>query len=379
MKKETCRHFFAGGNTVSGFHSLFDYIADLEQCNWRLIIKGGPGTGKSTLMKKIGALMAERGFYTELFFCSSDNESLDGLSVPSLGLVMVDGTAPHTIDASLPGARDEIINLGDCWDTEALRRHRREIAELIRQNSGLFVQAYQYLKEASVVLEKTRYLMAEAIDYAGLSKMTNGLLTETVAALPPAEGVPHERRLFAGAISPQGLVNFYPSILQDISSFYLLTGDAGAGKSFLLDQIRHTALQAGHSVEVYHCAFDPRRIDAVVIPASKTAFLKATYPHSFTVSPAKAVHTQTTVALSRCARVHVLRNTAAERAECHDRFWPLVGKAVEMLRRAKRIHDQLEAYYIQAMDFDEVAQKQAAIISKVLCSTTPERSVLAQK
>ena len=44
------RKFFAGSNTPLGFYSFFDQIIDLMQAHRFFILKGGPGTGKSTLM-----------------------------------------------------------------------------------------------------------------------------------------------------------------------------------------------------------------------------------------------------------------------------------------------------------------------------------------
>ena len=83
MSKGRTRQFFAGSNTPYGFYSLFHYIPG--QGDRRLIIiKGGPGTGKSTLMKGIGRRALEQGFDIEQFYCSSDPNSLDGLAVPSL-------------------------------------------------------------------------------------------------------------------------------------------------------------------------------------------------------------------------------------------------------------------------------------------------------
>lgn len=365
MKKGAVKKFFAGGNTIRGFHSLFHYIPD-ENARRLLIIKGGPGTGKSTLMKQIGRAAKEAGLNTEEFYCSSDNESLDGLNIPALGFSMVDGTAPHVIDPKIPGAYDEIINLGDCWDAGKLRPHKDEISQLVRQNGEWFVEAYQYLREAQTVMEKMRHLMAQAMDYAALSKITARLLRDLAEALPAATGPARARHLFGGAISPAGLVNFYPSIFQNVERFYLLTGDPGSGKSTLLKQIYETANRLGHDTECYHCAFDADRLDAVVLPVLRTAFVKVTYPHTFSIPPTQHVREQNTLALGRHSRVAELRKSAAERSESQERFWYLTGKAVEMIRGAKRNHDKLEEFYIRAMDFPMLGQMREKIIHNVL-------------
>ena len=212
LKKGKLKKYFAGGNTVRGFQSLFDYIPTTETKR-QTIIKGGPGTGKSTLMKQLGQMAQEYGLDIEHFYCSSDNDSLDGLAIPALGYCIMDGTAPHVIDPRVPGAYDEIINLGDCWDAAKLRRNKNEIAALIRENGEWFARGYQYLREAETVMDKMRYHMDKAMDYSALAKMTYQLLLDLVASLPASTGAPQERHLFGGAITPGGLVNFYPSIL----------------------------------------------------------------------------------------------------------------------------------------------------------------------
>jgi len=361
---ENAQEFFAGGNTCHGFHSLFHYIPGTET-NRMIILKGGPGTGKSTLMKQVGQQARGKGLFTELFYCSSDQHSLDGLSVPALGLVMVDGTAPHIIDPKIPGAYDEIINLGDCWDAAALRPYREEITNLIHENGEWFAQAYQYLQEAAVVLKKIRYFMRQAMDYPALSQMTHRLLNQLVSSLPPSTTSPQERHLFGGAITPGGLINFYPSIFQDIKRFYLLIGGHGTGKSTLLRQVHKTVAGAGHDTIVYRCAFDPDRFDAVVIPALQAAFVKATYPHSFTLPSSQTLQEQHTLALSRFTKPAILKSFAAERAESQDRFWYLLEKAVAMIRNAKENHNQLEAFYIRTMDFSKIAAVRQRLLSQI--------------
>ena len=72
-------NYFLGSNTNLGFYSYFDKILN-PQKNARLyIIKGGPGSGKSTLMKRLLERFIADGDDIEKFYCSSDPNSLDGV------------------------------------------------------------------------------------------------------------------------------------------------------------------------------------------------------------------------------------------------------------------------------------------------------------
>lgn len=364
MPKNTTRRYFAGSNTMYGFYSLFQYITT-EKTKRFIIIKGGPGTGKSTLMQQIGRKAQDAGLDVELFYCSSDPDSLDGVAIPALGFAVVDGTAPHIIDPQFPGVYDEILNLGECWDAAKLRPYNDTIRQLTLQKKNWFTQAYQYLQEAGVVLEKLRWLMGQAMDYEAVNRLTEKLLNELLAALPAPLPNPRERQLFAGAVTPSGFINHYPSIFQKVKRFYLLTGDPGAGKSYFLERIRLAVKLAGHDLEIFRCPLDPKRIDAIIVPALKTAFVKVTYPHTFALEPTHHIEEQTTIALNRCAKTSLLKQYAAEREENTERLWYLLGKAVEMLRNAKRSHEQLEKYYHEAMDFSRKAALQEKLLAEL--------------
>ena len=51
-----------------------------------MIIKGGSGIVKSSFMKKLGESMIEKGFDVEYHHCSSDNNSVDGVVFPQVGV-----------------------------------------------------------------------------------------------------------------------------------------------------------------------------------------------------------------------------------------------------------------------------------------------------
>ena len=72
---------------------------------------------------------------------------------------VIDGTAPHTRDPILPGAAEEIINLGDFWDEGMLEKRRGELSALMKEKSALFSEAFEYLFAAG---EITRMLRSDA-------------------------------------------------------------------------------------------------------------------------------------------------------------------------------------------------------------------------
>lgn len=97
MSQGRIRHLFPGGNTSLGFFSYYSNIITQEEADRLIIIKGGPGVGKSTFMKKVGEAMLDKGYDVEFLHCSSDNNSLDGIKIPDLRIAFIDGTAPHAV------------------------------------------------------------------------------------------------------------------------------------------------------------------------------------------------------------------------------------------------------------------------------------------
>ena len=89
--------YFLGANSPSGFYSLYDQLLPPERARAIYILKGGPGCGKSTLMRKVAAWAQEAGLETEYILCSGDPDSLDALILPGRAVAIVDGTAPHMV------------------------------------------------------------------------------------------------------------------------------------------------------------------------------------------------------------------------------------------------------------------------------------------
>ena len=163
-KRENCcvNEFFAASNSFSGFINHFSEVFDPLNFDRLFLLKGGPGTGKSSFMKGIVKNFINN-CYCELIYCSSDNKSLDGVILESdKGRVAVfDSTAPHMKDTEYPGAIDEIINLGEGWDGKELSKRREEIIELNTKKSKSYQDAYTLLRLCGVVKKEKQRLIKD--------------------------------------------------------------------------------------------------------------------------------------------------------------------------------------------------------------------------
>ena len=105
--KGACVERFFGAATVSG---SVDHIRSITQeLERRYFLKGRPGTGKSTFLKRIAAAAQENGFDVEFYRCSLDPNSCDMVLIRELGFCVFDSTAPHEYFPERPG--DEEIDL----------------------------------------------------------------------------------------------------------------------------------------------------------------------------------------------------------------------------------------------------------------------------
>lgn len=174
----TNNEYFASANGYYGFKSYFSEVFNSSKFEKIYVLKGGPGTGKSSLIKRIGAFCKSQKIYYEIYRCSSDPDSLDGIIInhKNKKIAMLDGTAPHQRDPEIPGAIDELINLGDAWDKNALKKQRDTIIQLNDKKGKCYAKAYEYLKYSSVFATNIKAEITSLIDFDTAEKECDRLI-----------------------------------------------------------------------------------------------------------------------------------------------------------------------------------------------------------
>ena len=141
--------FFAGTNTDKGFIGYLDgYFSDAKRL---YIIKGTPGSGKSTLMKRLALDCENMGYEVWRILCSSDPASLDGIYLPQIKSGIADGTPPHVLEPKYPLAKEIIFDMGAFFDLSKINGEK--IISLARKKAECYKRGYGYIKSA-VTAEK---------------------------------------------------------------------------------------------------------------------------------------------------------------------------------------------------------------------------------
>lgn len=346
--KGTIRSFYAGGNTARGFTSLFD--SSLQGLNRVFILKGGPGTGKSTLIRSIADDMVDRGYDIHLIHCASDNDSLDGLIVPEIKVGIVDGTAPHIIEPRLPGAVEQYVNVGEAWDCARLSGHKSTIERLNGQISQAYEFAYGGFAEALRIHDEWEAFYVDNMDFQAADELTEEYkaLLFGNRKLEKASRVDHR---FLGAATPKGAVDFVPNLTEGLAKRYFIKGRPGSGKSTMLKKLASTAIERGFDVEIYHCGFDPNSLDMIIVRELGFAVFDSTAPHEYFPDREGDEIIDTYV---RCIKPGTDEAYADALNDVKQRYAAQMKQSMRYLAQAKSLHDELESIYIQATDFGKV-------------------------
>ena len=336
--------YFLAANSCEGFISYFGDCYN-PQDNWKsYIIKGGPGTGKSSFMRKIAKTAEERGEEYILCPCSSDPQSLDAVILPKRKTVIMDGTAPHTIDPRYPAVCEEILNFGQFWKTQKIK-DTHEVIKITDSNKSLHKTASKYLTAAGQIMLDT-YKTALCCTKKVETKIFADKLCRKY--IPKNNGTPYEWVRFLGGITPNGIVTYPETILNSCQKLIIISDKFRACSNVIINQVRNYALINGYEIITLKNPFLPTVItDHIIIPSLSLAFVTEDKNTQF-CTDSRRIHAR------RFTQNKLLHNSKERLKLNHKITNSLLESAANTLENAKRVHDELESFYINAMDFDSL-------------------------
>lgn len=351
-------HYFLGGNTSQGFYSHFNYIISQKEATRIICLKGGPGTGKSSLMKKLAKTYIDKGFDVEFHHCSSDSDSLDGILIKKLNVALLDGTAPHMIDPKNPGAVDDIVNMGICLKEDNFKNLKNDILKVNTEIGNTFRRAYRFFASAKSLYEDWYTFNNDALDIYRINLLKEKLKADILPDTLKAPG--NERHLFATGFTPKGIVTYIPTLINDLSKVYVLKGGPGTGKTDVLQYISDEAIKRGFNVEILHTPLWPEKIEHIIIPELSTAIVTANEINKMEFEGQGEIYDMNDFLDQDYIGYHL-----SSILDVRSVFYILLQKGLDCIKNAKALHDDLEEFYVPNMDFSKADEIYNELLNKL--------------
>ncbi len=344
--------FFAAANTSSGFVSFFEEIFFSESIERRYIIKGGPGTGKSSFMRIAAERARVSGREVELYYCSSDTGSLDGVVIDGR-IAIFDGTAPHSYDTVLPGACDEIVNLGAFWNAESLRERGTQLSEYARVKRAAYSNAYGYLRAAGEIDATLRGVTGECVMADKMKSAAERFCRKSFEERDGEAILCHRQ---TEALGVNGKVCL-PTLSRLAESHYAVVDFYGIAQLYMRSLV-DKALACGQSIYVSN---------DVVSGIANEIYFPDTRDYVYVTSGEDQQNDSVIkINMKRFANVGKISEIRRYYRAARQAQRTLVELASQQLSVAGKAHADMEKIYVANMDFDALRRYTDTLLEKII-------------
>lgn len=335
--KTGVRHYFAEGMTTRGYISLLPNMMPSWQRAYVLL--GGPGTGKSTLIKIIGLELLDRGYDIDFLRSARDPDSMAGFIMPRMGLAMLDAMEVSPLRWRAPGVIEKFIDFRMFCDEHILEKQRAQILKIENRLQGLQMTLEEELaaKLGSLIENRGRkpHIEKEDISWILGNSARVKIKKEHTGPWPLAENAIKLLQksvinpYFLHGLTAEGWLNLAPHFLTDFDQIRL-EGDETLDA---LDWVLREAQQLGQLIEIVLHPLNPDEVIGIVFPERHLAIWQGN-PEN-------------------------LGDQGLER--------PFDEKLIETLASWQTHRSQLKAMYMEAMNFEQLDGYRETVLNQILC------------
>ena len=340
-------HFFLSSNSPRGFYSKFNELRRFK-CN---VIKGCPGCGKSTMMKKILDFLPDGSY--EVIHCSSDPDSIDSIILENHKICFVDGTAPHIFDPDIPGFCGNIVNLCKFKSNANILKNESKILKLNKEYKKLQYRAQKYLMSFGAIFSDSLEDIIEKINFDKIEKLAKNISNKIFNKKVSKTSIESTR--FIRSIGPLGVFSFI-SNFKNYKKVYEINDDSFIVSDILLKLIKKSAIKFGYNTILCVSPLTlNERVEAIIFPELKTSIFLS---NNFEPNDSK-VKTQK-IDISNCYNSNIKHSSYNLKIETS-----LINETIKTMKKAKKVHDQIENIYEHLIDFDYVDHVTENILSEM--------------
>lgn len=349
--KGKIRYVFTSSNTDKGFYSFIPGL--LEGLKRVYILQGATGTGKSSLIRYWGDVLAEQGYEIEFWMSALEPMNPEGVYIQQIETAIINGSAPNNINPKYPVVIEQTINLSEFLDEAVLSEKGLEIIKLIDQMEKYRSDAADIIRQANQAMEEMLIITGSTINENKL----NGLIDELEKEILREK--PGEKHYFASSLTPEGVIDYIDEISSPCKKRFILKGKHSKSKSRVINELAWRARNKGYFVEYYHYGLDPDNINMIIISNLHLAIID--------VGEMKIIARpwDVPIDLDQCIDYHDLDYPDLHDVESKRKYESYLLAAQGQLENASDTLRKLKRIYAEAMDFEKLEEIKAKILKQI--------------
>ncbi len=337
--------YFLGSMTPHGYIGTEHTLHDPHDGWYAYLLKGGPGTGKSTLLRRLYETHGMSDVGAEVFCCSSDPSSLDAVRLPAFKTVMLDATAPHTLEPLCWGAAEQLVPLSQCLNHRMLQPLLPALLTLLEEKRILLEQARQHLATAASLIADNRRTEQDHIDFSKIDHLVRRF-SQTEWEKTETEGTTVTR--FLSAVTPDGWWTFFDTVQALCPRLYVIQDENGTAARYLLQRLCAAAVTDGQTCIACPSPLFPHDgPEHLLLPAVGVGFLTSSSLHKVDFPVYRRIHA------SRFLDSEYIQRKRRRLSFCRRAATDAITGAVDALEQAATVHGTIESHYRTAMDWTQ--------------------------
>ena len=215
----------------------------------------------------------------------------------------------------------------------------------------------RFLGAAGSLLGDTYRIALDATSATKVVKAAGRIAQNEFRHAPGGRGKESVR--FLSAVTNKGITLFSETADALCDRIYLVEDAYGASSRLLLNALRAQALESGFDLYTCYCPLAPfEKLEHLFLPELRLGFMTKSDHLDPQIEPYKIIRAR------RFTDAGALKKSRKRIAFNKKAAAQMLDSAARLLAEAKSLHDRLEAYYIDAMDFQKVDAVCSATLQK---------------
>lgn len=355
----TILDFFISGNTPFGL--MGDYSFLIERGNdWKIyILDGASEKTRGKILDKLFKKACKKYINIEKIHFPNFPQISEALFINDIKTAFVSKTYYNYINILYPNCNHIIVPFQCALDNDVIWENRNEIIKDIDDINKIYENFKRFLKASLSISNDTYSIALDATNVSKIYTLAGRISLKEFGKNNDKIG--REETRYISAITPDGVMGFYDTIINNSDKIYVLQDDLGPSSQILIQALKAKAMNNGFDVISCTCPTSPKmKSEHLIIPELKLAFVTSNKFHNIEIlQPYRIINSRrfTDFSKLKLKKKHLSFNKKVSEQ--------MLSQSIEILNDIKTKQELLVQTYDNATNFDKIKEIENQLLNLI--------------